>query len=54
MTLTLMTVVAAAALGGGVAAQVTLVIAFAVAALVLIGLANGAGYVRRVISLYDE
>src|SRR4051794_25698023 len=43
MTLTLLTVLAAAVLGGGLAAQITLIVAFAVGALVLIAVANGAG-----------
>jgi hypothetical protein len=54
MTLTLLTVLAGAVLGGGLAAQTTLLVAIAVGALVLIALANGAVLVRRVMSLYDE
>jgi hypothetical protein len=54
MTLTLLTVLAGATLGGGLAAEVTLVVAFAIAALVLIALVNGAVLMRRVMNLYDE
>jgi hypothetical protein len=52
--LTFLTVVAAAVLGGGLAARVTLVVALAVCALVVIGVVNGAGYMRRVMNLYDD
>jgi hypothetical protein len=54
MTLTLLTVLAAAALGGGLLAQLTLVAVFAAGALVLIAVANGAVLMRRVMSLYDQ
>jgi hypothetical protein len=54
MMLTFLTVIAAALLGGGLAAEVTLVVVFAAAALGLIAVANGAVLVRRVMNLYDE
>jgi hypothetical protein len=53
MTLTLLTVLAAAVLGGGLVAQLTLVAALAVGALVLIAFANGALLIRHVMKLYD-
>jgi hypothetical protein len=54
MTLTLLTVLAAAALGGGLVAQVSVVVAFAAVALVLIAVANGAQLLRRVMNLHNE
>lgn len=54
MTLTLWTVLAAAALGGGLVAELTMVATFAAGAVVLIAVANGAVLMRRVMNLYDE
>ena len=54
MMLTFFTVLAGAALGGGVAIDITVVVVLAGIALAVIAVANGARLVRRVGELYDE
>jgi hypothetical protein len=54
MTLTFLTVVAGAALGGGLAVGVTAVVVLAAVALVVLAAANGAQFMRRVADLFDE
>ena len=54
MTLTFLTMVAGAALGGGLAAGVTAVVVLAAVALVVLAAANGARFMRRVAELFDE
>jgi hypothetical protein len=54
MTLTFLTVVAGAALGGGLAVGVTAVVVLAAVALVVLAGANGAQFMRRVAELFDE
>ena len=54
MTLTFLTMIAGAALGGGLAVGVTAVVVLAAVALVVLAAANGARFVRRVAELFDE
>jgi hypothetical protein len=54
MTLTFLTVVAGAALGGGLAVGFTAVVVLAAVALVVLAAANGAQFMRRVAELFDE
>jgi hypothetical protein len=54
MTLTFLTMVAGAALGGGLAVGVTAVVVLAAVALVVLAAANGAQFMRRVADLFDE
>jgi hypothetical protein len=54
MTLTLLTMLAGATLGGGLAARFTAVVVVAAIALVVLAAANGAQFMRRVAELFDE
>jgi hypothetical protein len=54
MTLTFMTMVAGAGLGGGLAVGVTAVVVLAAVALVVLAAANGAQLMRRVADLLEE
>jgi hypothetical protein len=54
MTLTFLTMVAGAALGGGLAVGVTAVVVLAAVALVVLAAANGAQFMRRVAELFDD
>jgi hypothetical protein len=54
MTLTIFTVLAGAALGGGLAGRLTAVVVLAVIALVVIAVANGARFMYRVAQLFDD
>jgi hypothetical protein len=54
MTLTFLTMVAGAVLGGGLAVGVTAVVVLAAVALVVLAAANGAQFMRRVAELFNE
>jgi hypothetical protein len=54
MTLTFLTMIAGAALGGGLAVDLTAVVIAAAVALAVLAAANGARFMRRVAELFDE
>jgi hypothetical protein len=54
MTLTILTVLAGAALGGGLAGRLTAVVVLAVIALVALAVANGTRFMCRVAELFDD
>jgi hypothetical protein len=54
MTLSFLTIVAGAALGGGLVVGISAVAVLATVALVVLAAANGARFMRRVAELFDE